>query len=34
MIDEFLDWLEELQCGIDLMTQDNYLLPKRPSEWK
>ncbi|MBT8429193.1 MAG: MBL fold metallo-hydrolase [Gammaproteobacteria bacterium] len=34
MIDEFLDWLEELQCGIDLMTQDNYLLPKRPGEWK
>ena len=34
MIDELLNWLEELQCGIDLMTQDNYLLPKRTSEWK
>ncbi len=34
MIDEFLNWLEELECGIDLMTQDNYRLPKRPSEWK
>ena len=34
VITEFLDWLEELQCGIDLMTQDDYQLPKRPSEWQ
>jgi len=33
MIDELLSWLEGLECGIDLMTQDDYLLPKRPSEW-
>lgn len=32
-IDEFLSWLDDLQCGIDLTTQDNYRLPKRPSEW-
>jgi len=33
IIGEFLDWLEGLQCGIDLMTQDSYRLPKRPSAW-
>lgn len=33
MINEFLSWLESLQCGIDLMAQDNYRLPKRPSDW-
>ena len=33
-IGELLDWLENLECGIDLMTQENYMLPKRPSEWK
>jgi len=33
-IDEFLNWIENLQCGIDLMTQDNYRLPKSKSEWK
>ena len=33
-INELLNWLEGLECGIDLMTQDNYVLPKRPSEWK
>ena len=33
-IGELLDWLENLECGIDLVTQDNYMLPKRPSEWK
>lgn len=33
VINELLDWLENLQCGIDLMTQDDYALPKRPSEW-
>ena len=34
IIDDFLNWLEELQCGMDLMTQDDYKLPKRPSEWQ
>lgn len=33
VIGEFLGWLEDLQCGIDLMTQDNYRLPKRPTQW-
>lgn len=26
-IPEFLAWIEELQCGIDLMTENNYRLP-------
>ena len=34
VIGELLGWLENLECGIDLMTQENYRLPKRPSEWK
>lgn len=33
MIDEFLAWLEALPCGIDLMTQSNYSLPRRASTW-
>jgi len=24
---EFLDWLERLECGVDLITQDAYLVP-------
>lgn len=24
---EFIDWIEQLDCGIDLMTQDNYRVP-------
>ena len=27
MVNRFLDWIETLQCGIDLMTQDNYRAP-------
>ena len=27
MVNEFLNWIENLECGIDLMTQDNYRLP-------
>ncbi len=27
-IDAFLDWIEDLHCGIDLFTQDNYRLPQ------
>ena len=26
-IREFIDWISKLQCGIDLMTQDNYRIP-------
>lgn len=27
MVDRFLDWVEGLSCGVDLMTQDNYRIP-------
>jgi flavorubredoxin len=27
MVNQFLDWIEHLPCGIDLMTQDNYRVP-------
>ncbi|MCF6209361.1 MAG: MBL fold metallo-hydrolase [Gammaproteobacteria bacterium] len=27
MIGKFLDWFETLECGIDLMTQQNYTVP-------
>jgi flavorubredoxin len=27
MVNEFLDWIETLDCGIDLLTQENYRLP-------
>ena len=27
MINEFLNWIEQLPCGIDLMTQDHYCVP-------
>src|SRR5574344_1646286 len=27
MIKAFLDWIERLECGMDLMTQQNYRLP-------
>lgn len=26
-VGSFLDWIEDLACGIDLMTQENYRLP-------
>jgi flavorubredoxin len=26
-ITEFLDYIENLECGIDLFTQENYRLP-------
>ena len=26
-IGEFINWISNLQCGIDLMTQDNYRIP-------
>lgn len=26
-IPEFINWIKDLQCGIDLMTQDNYKVP-------
>jgi flavorubredoxin len=27
MVNQFLDWIEQLPCGVDLMTQDNYRMP-------
>ncbi len=27
MIDKFLNWVENLQCGLDLVTQDTYHIP-------
>ena len=34
MIEAFLHWIEGLECGIDLMSQDNYRLPRRESAWE
>ena len=28
MINKFIDWFENLECGVDLLTQQNYVLPK------
>ncbi|NLC09971.1 MAG: MBL fold metallo-hydrolase, partial [Gammaproteobacteria bacterium] len=28
MIDAFLSWVENLECGIDVLTQDDYCEPK------
>jgi flavorubredoxin len=27
MVNEFLNWLENLPCGVDIMTQENYRAP-------
>jgi flavorubredoxin len=27
MVNQFLDWIEQLPCGVDLMTQDSYRIP-------
>ena len=27
MVNRFIDWVENLQCGIDLMTQEDYAAP-------
>ncbi len=27
MVNQFLDWIEDLPCGVDLMTQDAYRVP-------
>jgi flavorubredoxin len=26
-IREFIDWIENLECGVDLMSQANYRIP-------
>ena len=33
MVNQFIDWIENLDCGIDLMTQDNYRVQKRADAW-
>lgn len=33
VINEFFNWLEDLDCGIDLMTQDSYALPRHTGGW-
>ena len=33
MINQFIDWVENLQCGVDLMTQDDFQLPRRKDAW-
>lgn len=27
MVNQFLDWIEQLECGVDLMTQEHYRVP-------
>ena len=27
-VNKFIDWIERLECGVDLMTQDHYALPR------
>jgi flavorubredoxin len=27
MVNRFIDWVEKLPCGVDLMTQDHYRVP-------
>jgi flavorubredoxin len=29
MIAQFLNWIEALPCGVDLMMQENYQVPNR-----
>ena len=33
MVNQFIDWIENLDCGIDLMTQENYRVQKRADAW-
>jgi flavorubredoxin len=27
MVNRFINWVENLECGIDLMTQEHYKVP-------
>jgi len=27
MVDNFLDWFEKLECGVDLITEQYYQIP-------
>jgi flavorubredoxin len=33
IVERFVDWIENLECGVDLMTQDNYRVHKRADSW-
>ncbi len=28
VVEEFLNWIEHLQCGVDLLTQENFRVPR------
>ncbi|MFA6041555.1 MAG: MBL fold metallo-hydrolase, partial [Methylophilus sp.] len=28
MVNKFINWVENLQCGLDLFTQQNYQIPE------
>ena len=28
-VNDFIDWVEKLECGVDVMTQDAYQLPRK-----
>jgi flavorubredoxin len=28
MVNKFIDWVEQLECGLDLFTQNNYQIPR------
>jgi len=28
MCDQFIDWIDNLSCGVDLVTDANYTLPQ------
>lgn len=32
MINRFLDWFEQLECGIDLIGQQNYMVPRKNTD--
>ena len=27
-VEDFISWVESLECGVDLMTQNNYQIPR------
>jgi len=33
MVNRFIDWIEGLECGVDLMSQDDFRLPRRSDTW-
>jgi len=33
IVNHFIDWIEGLECGVDLMTQENFRPPRRSDTW-